>query len=852
MLRLTLAQMRRSLGRLTAAAVAIVLGTAFVAATLIAGDVMTRTAYDAVTATYGDADLVVRQDSSLTQEQVEAMRAADGVVAVDPMVVGWVQLALGGRSTTERLLVVPSDPRLASLEVSEGAVPAGPDEVALPVATLERLDAALGDTVRVDWTEWSADEPEAQVAQVRVVGVVDDPAQAWARYGGAGLAPEASVLTWSGWSELEGAYATEAVVAAAPGAVETARAALVAAAAPDAQVVTRDEAAAASVESLADGTNVMVSVVLAFASIALLVAALVISNTFQVLVAQRTRTLALLRCVGARRAQLRASVLLEAGLLGLAASGLGVLVGIGLTAGALAVLARVDVGVPLPTTVSVTAVAVLVPLAVGTLVTVLAALVPARAATRVAPVAALRPSDAPAVGARSGRVRLVLSLLLALGGAAGMLAAVALARLGAVDLGAVDAMAALGLGILGGAASFVGVVLGAVFWVPKVVAGVGRLVQGSSPSARIAAANTVRNPRRTAATSTALLIGVTLVVMMSTGAASARSSLAQDLDQRYPVDVLLEGLDPESGGTDVIDPAVLRAVAAVDGVRDLVPVRQASVTAESTDGSTWDGVVFAIDPQDARRVVGNEPVLDALAADVVVLPDDAGVGGDVTVSGRDESWELTGAGTTLRTAGAPTSVGWVGEAAMDRLAPDATETLAFVALDAGANAGEVQQAVQDAVGDAAVSVVSPAAERAVYEQVINTMLAVVVGLLGVAVVIALVGVANTLSLSVIERRRESATLRAIGLSRRGLRWMLAVEGMLIAGVGALLGTALGLFYGWAGAATVFGTISDLTLAVPWLDLALVMVVALAAGLLASVLPGRSAARTPPVAALAVD
>ncbi|TQL03637.1 ABC transporter permease [Cellulomonas sp. SLBN-39] len=847
MLRLTLAQMRRSLGRLTAAAVAIVLGTAFVAATLIAGDVMTRTAYDAVTATYGDADLVVRQDSSLTQEQVEAMRAADGVVAVDPMVVGWVQLALGGRSTTERLLVVPSDPRLASLEVSEGAVPAGPDEVALPVATLERLDAALGDTVRVDWTEWSDDEPEAQVAQVRVVGVVDDPAQAWARYGGAGLAPEASVLTWSGWSELEGAYATEAVVAAAPGAVETARAALVAAAAPDAQVVTRDEAAAASVESLADGTNVMVSVVLAFASIALLVAALVISNTFQVLVAQRTRTLALLRCVGARRAQLRASVLLEAGLLGLAASGLGVLVGIGLTAGALAVLARVDVGVPLPTTVSVTAVAVLVPLAVGTLVTVLAALVPARAATRVAPVAALRPSDAPAVGARSGRVRLVLSLLLSVGGAAGMLAAVALARLGAVD-----EMATLGLGILGGAASFVGVVLGAVFWVPKVVAGIGRLVQGSSPSARIAAANTVRNPRRTAATSTALLIGVTLVVMMSTGAASARSSLAQDLDQRYPVDVLLEGLDPESGRTDVIDPAVLRAVAAVDGVRDLVPVRQASVTAESTDGSTWDGVVFAIDPQDARRVVGNEPVLDALAADVVVLPDDAGVGGDVTVSGRDQSWELTGAGTTLRTAGAPTSVGWVGEAAMDRLAPDATETLAFVSLDAGANAGEVQQAVQDAVGDAAVSVVSPAAERAVYEQVINTMLAVVVGLLGVAVVIALVGVANTLSLSVIERRRESATLRAIGLSRRGLRWMLAVEGMLIAGVGALLGTALGLFYGWAGAATVFGTISDLTLAVPWLDLALVMVVALAAGLLASVLPGRSAARTPPVAALAVD
>ena len=125
-------------------------------------------------------------------------------------------------------------------------------------------------------------------------------------------------------------------------------------------------------------------------------------------------------------------------------------------------------------------------------------------------------------------------------------------------------------------------------------------------------------------------------------------------------------------------------------------------------------------------------------------------------------------------------------------------------------------------------------------------------LLAVAVVIALVGVANTWSLSVLERRRESATLRAIGLSRRQLRWMLAIEGMLIASVGAVLGAGFGLLYGWSGASVLLSALGPVTLAVPWRDLGLVMAVALAAGLLASVLPGRAAARTSPVAALTVD
>jgi putative ABC transport system permease protein len=175
-----------------------------------------------------------------------------------------------------------------------------------------------------------------------------------------------------------------------------------------------------------------------------------------------------------------------------------------------------------------------------------------------------------------------------------------------------------------------------------------------------------------------------------------------------------------------------------------------------------------------------------------------------------------------------------------------------VRLGPDADPAAVVPAIQDALADTPVQVVGAAVERAMYESVIDTLLAVVVGLLAVAVLIALIGVANTLSLSVIERRRESATLRVIGLSRRRLRATLAIEGVLIAGVGGALGIVLGVLYGWAGAATVLGVVGDVRLDVPWGDLAIVLAVSVTAGLLASVLPGRAAARTSPVAALAVD
>ncbi|WP_369824425.1 FtsX-like permease family protein [Cellulosimicrobium sp. CUA-896] len=497
---------------------------------------------------------------------------------------------------------------------------------------------------------------------------------------------------------------------------------------------------------------------------------------------------------------------------------------------------------PIPATITVTPAVVLVPLLVGTAVTVVASLAPARAATRVAPLEALRPADAPTVARGGGRVRLVVASLLTLGGTALLAGGIALGYAGTPEAGIL-------VGVAGGALSFVGILVGAVFWLPAVVGLLGRLLAGTGSTARLASANTLRNPRRTTATSTALLIGVTLVAMMSTGAASARSSLDSALDDQYPVDVLV-ATDAYGATGDAVPAEVVRAVSGVDGVARVVELSAAEATLP--DGSVTS--VHGVHPDQARGVVRSPDELEQLAAGTVLIPQSAA---ELYGLADGDDVELTGpAGDVVEVTARVGGVGgWLLTTEdLRALDPEAVVSRLWVGLDDPQAATQVVPTIQDALveTEVPVEVLGAAVERAMMQDVIDTVLGVIVGLLAVAVVIALIGVANTLSLSVIERRRESATLRAIGLSRSQLRWMLAIEGMLIAGVGALLGIVLGLLYGWAGSATALSVMGDVALTVPWRDIALVLVVALAAGLVASVVPGRTAARTSPVAALAVD
>ena len=899
MWRLTLAQMRGSLGRLTAAGIAVAIGTAFVAATLLAGDVMKRISYDSVTASFGTADLVADSGGApVTQARLDAVRALPGVAAADARVVAYyVDLSAGDKAITQTIVPVPSDDAFDTQQVTAGELPTRDGQIALPERAAERLGVEVGDDLTVSYYRWGA-EADAAVGQdaaagtvpsetattapdagsgdedtvvqqredrVEVVGLTTDPTSAWAQYGGAALATEADTLLWSsagsgtGAPTLEDAASSVVMLALEPGAdtagVQQAVGDVLAVDGSTPTVLTRDAAAERSISG--DGTGPVLVVVLAFAAVAMIVAGLVIANTFQVLVAQRTRMLALLRCVGAVRSQVRRSVLLEASILGLAASVLGTLLGTGLVQVALWVMQSADLPFPVPTAVVPTVASVVAPLAVGVLVTVLAALTPARVATRVAPIAALRPADAPAAGSRAGRFRLVVSLLLVAGGVLLLGGGVAMSQ---TDLLGV----AVAVAILGGAASFVGLLVGAVFWMPKVVAAIGRLVGRAGMPARLAAANTGRNPARTAATSTALLIGVTLVAMMSTGAVTARSTLGGELDTRFPVDLQVSApTSVDSTGAPVAEPlpaGVADSLADVPGVASVTTLASQTVVLGDQEG-TVDA--RALTPEQAADVLRDADLAAAVADGTAVVSADVAdyysleAGDRVPVALGDP---LTGAvadgsPTVDLTVAVSALQDWsvlVTPGTFEQLGSPGTPSTAWLRVTDVDESGQVATEVQDLTADSTLEISGAAIERASYQRAIDTVLAVVVGLLAVAVVIALIGVTNTLSLSVIERRRESATLRALGLTRRQLRASMAVEGALIAGVGAVVGVLLGLAYGWLGSAAVLAGIAELELQVPWADLGVVVGVALVAGVLASVLPGRSAARTPPVAALAVD
>ncbi|GAA2516457.1 ABC transporter permease [Rarobacter incanus] len=873
MLRLTLAQMRRSMGRLVAAGIAIALGTGFVCATLLASNAMTRATYDAVTANYGKADVVITSNGEVELKDLDRIAKLPGVSEVAPGgTTGLVVGALDSGAYLNVAAVASGD--LAPYELESGRLPTASDEIAVPASRAEELDAQVGKTITVT----SYDQSGTDSRQLTVVGLVNNHGAAFLGQGDLG------VMTLTGITDTLaalGVASPESYVAsvmeptlvkiADSTSLDTATTEL-ATALPSATVKTRDQAASDAMASFSDGQDVFTGFILAFAALAMVVAGLVIANTFQVLVAQRTRTLALLRCTGASKSQLLRSVLTEGAILGLLSSIVGVVLATGLVQAALMIIGRVQHSFEVPPRVQVTWPSIVVPIAIGIAVTVVACFVPAREATRVAPLAALRPMEAPSLRKRGGVVRLVLSLLFGLGGA-GLLALGLAAGKDQVDYG-------LLLGVAGGAISFFGVALGAVFWLPPAARLMAFLLAKAGPAARLAAANGVRNPRRIAATSTALLIGVTLVTTMSVGAASARATMKNTLDQAFPFDIAVTPFAvssaEEPGAADATADAtqsaatkqtakdLLATVTKVEGVSHAAIARAAtSITSTGGEAKTATTYIVSTDPAtDAGLVLRGTRDLDKVRPGTVVMSS------AMAESIADSLAEPIKTGTSLRlgdasNAGPTVTVAVVDGPSqfvvadptdMDRLEaaqPSAVTRLVLASLTPDADASTVQSKIQDNASTA-VQVTSPAAERAMFDTVINTLLAIIVGLLAIAVVIALIGVANTLSLSVIERRRESATLRAIGLSRGQLRWTLAIEGSFIAAVGTILGALLGLAYGWIGSTIVLGAFAEPVLIVPWRDLGLVALVSLSAGLLASVVPARGALRQSPVEALAVD
>lgn len=799
-----LASLRHHTRRYVAAALAVVIGVAFVVVTgMLTGATREGLTSD-VGAPVAQVDHVVGVDTTgavarlLDAAEEKGIPALALGYAMEPVSRDGVQLAASADVSEVSL-----DPTLQWQDLEDGRFPTAPGEAVADVNAAKSNDVAIGDVVRIGTGDAAAD--------VEVVGLVDSPAA----MGAALYVP---------WQVLEGFRDTLWVDAVAWGGSP----ALATEIAPGATVESTDDWVAERQAEISRGVDVLAILALIFVFIALFVGVMVIANTFAILFAQRMRDFALLRCVGVTRRQLRRAVRLEALALGLAASALGVAVGTVLGYALVALVRHwySDMGT-----------AALDPLwtggafVVGLVVTLLAAWLPTRSATRVAPLAALRPDTGVDVRSAAGRWRLALAGLFVAGGTA-LLAVSVVSHTVPVML-------------VGGGAAFIGVLLLGPVLVPALIRLVGRVV-GSGPVRRLATGNAVRNPRRTATTAASLLIGVTLTTAVLTGLASTRTELDREMDADYPLDATITAVDAPLAA-DLAERA-----GALDGVAQVKPL-------EGTV-ATIGRVEVPLVGVDERPGVVRGPDDLAPDDDVLVLPYDVieelpramarqawkGRAVTVTVGGHERS-------LTVEPSSGWGRAGIVSGATLAGLDASPQPTAVWVRAEDGADAEDLRGDLAALAGASGAGLDGGYSNRAWVDLQVDVMTGAVVGLLGIAIVIALVGIANTLGLSVLERGRENALLRAMGLTRTQLRRSMATEGLLLSGVAAVLGTALGLAFAWVGVEVLIGTVvDDASLTLPVVQVAAVSVVAALAGLAACVVPARKAARVTPAAGLALD
>ena len=473
----------------------------------------------------------------------------------------------------------------------------------------------------------------------------------------------------------------------------------------------------------------------------------------------------------------------------------------------------------------------------ATLFTTLVGVFPARAASRVAPLAALAPVNEVGAAARKKHtVRFIIGLLMTVGSCA----------LVALALSAKDNSAKF-LGAFGGSIlALIGLILVISVLLPSITRGFGLLFPGMLSA--MARENTTRNPGRTSATGTAIIIGVTLVVTIMVGAASMRTTLVDAVNSARPFDLIAVSR------TGVLTDEQKSGIVSTEGVAATVDQYGAPGELTKTSGapaykplgnSDLDAEVAA-----SVSVSGEPDYTSVVHSPVTQLGDDQVRVGEKSVEGQklklcvDSCVELTAVYSNSLSFGQAA----VSEATLRRISEPERQAVIIKMVD-GADPETVQSAL---LKDASLDVSGSALERKIYMTMIDRLMLVLVGLLGVSVLVSLVGVANTLSLSVAERTRENGLLRALGLTKRQMKGLMAVEALILSLTGALIGLVLGACFGWIGVLAL--PLEDATpvLSIPWGQLAIVFVIAVVCALVASWLPGRRAARVSPSEALATE
>lgn len=830
--------------RLILTGISIVVGVGFMAGTFVLTDTMTRAFDDLVTTGTSSIDVLVRstnaftaQTSSLEEREpipesvLGEVQDVPGVAEAVGDVLGYAQIV---DPATGKIIGTFGPPTAASAWNDlngfrlrpGGSPPQGEHQVVIDAGTADTHDIQVGDTVEILF-----EGPPGEFEVVGVAGYGDSDSllgATWALFdlrtaqrvlGREGKLDSISVVADEGVSGVE---LQRQIAEVLPTGVEAVTAATVASEAQD-QVST--------------GLGFLRTAFLVFAFVALFVGAFIIFNTFAIIVAQRTRELALFRALGASGRQVMTSVVIEAFVVGLVSSALGVLAGIGIAIVLKGLLSAVGFDIPASGTVILLRTFV-VSIVVGTVVTMIAAIVPARRAARVAPIEALREAqDRPG---RSLRFRLVAgAIVLALG-----VAPLLYGLFGTPK----NALQLVGLGV---ALTFVGVAMLTPLIARPVAAALGSPIRRTGVPGKLGRENSMRNPRRTAATASALMIGLGLVVFVAVFGASAKASTTAILERTLKADFILTS--PTFSGFSTAAADDMRSV---PGVQTVSQIRQAE--AHINGGTSF---LTGLDPatfstvSDAGIVAGS--LSDLAHPDTIAVFDDTAKDNGWGIGDRiDVEFPATG-NVELEVVGLYSENGLIGDyaislATFEQNVAQQLDVFVLVKAEDGADVATVQSDLETALEPYPnIEVQDQAAFRDKYATFLNQVLNLVTALLVFAVVIALFGVMNTLYLSIYERTRELGLLRAVGLTRRQTRSMVRWEAVIISVMGALFGVVVGIAFGWA-LQQALASKGFTELGIPGGQLALYVVFAALLGVLFAMFPARRAAKLNVLDAIAYE
>jgi putative ABC transport system permease protein len=841
MLRATLKSLLSRKLRLTLSGLAVVLGVMFVSGAFVLTDTLSRSFDDMFAGAFAKVDVEVNTPPTVGDEQattvpaalLDKVRAVPGARAVAGSVVVDGARVIGANGKVVTTLGAPRFGQNWTGDGTEvmrtGRPPGAAGEVAMNAKTAQEAGLHVGDRVGI-----LTRAPKQTFTLVGIYGYSGGRDSLGGSLSVAFTTPVAQQLMLGQPDVFTGID-----VRAADGVSDAELKQRVAAAVgPQYRVQTSKELADSAGADVTKGLSFFNKILLGFAGVALFVGTFLILNTFSIIVAQRTRELALMRALGGARRQIIGSVLLEAVLIGVFASVAGLAAGVGVGAGLAALLAHASSGLQVAG-IGLPASAVIASFAVGIGITVIAALLPALRAARIPPVAALAEVATP------DRPLTRVSIA----GAATTLVGAAVLGWGLSGAGG----ATLTLVLLGVLVSFIGVALLTPLVVRPVVSLVGAVFAWSVPG-RLGRINSGRNPRRTAITAAALMIGLALITGVNVILASATASLNHIATDQTRVDLFISG--DQSGNTPpTFDPAAMGAARRVSGVRE--------AASETVDGALING---------ERNFVSAVDDLPALADMFLLKPTAGSLGalgpGQLVVDEEVAKAKGLHVGSTVTAqfaGGAPHTLTVVGVYARSQVlsswivSPDEARWMTspqpaygYLRLADGASTAAVLSQVDKLLTDSPEVTVADRTDF-IKQQTsqFDSMLTMIQVLLGLAILIAVLGIVNTLALSVLERTRELGLLRAVGLRRGQVLRMVTVESVVISVFGALLGLAVGTGLG----AAVVRALRDqgfTNFALPWTTGLVYLLLAALVGVVAAVLPAVRASRTNVLSAIAYE